>query len=69
MALARARQLAAGGQLHDALAALDLVRPTDAQKDDADKLRADIQRQLLALTPMPPAPASSDRDKNERRLP
>ncbi|HUK37429.1 MAG TPA: hypothetical protein VLV86_26110, partial [Vicinamibacterales bacterium] len=35
MALARARQLAAGGALHDALAALDLVRATDPQRSDA----------------------------------
>jgi hypothetical protein len=39
----------ATGHLHDALAALDLVRPTDVQKADADRLRADIQRQLIAL--------------------
>ena len=46
-ALARARALAAGGHLHDALAALDLVRAADPQKPDADRLRADIQRELL----------------------
>jgi tetratricopeptide (TPR) repeat protein len=49
MALARAESLAATGHLHDALAALDLVRPTDSQKADADRLRSDIQRQLIAL--------------------
>jgi hypothetical protein len=49
MALARARRLAAGGELHDALSALDLVRATDSQKTDADQLRAEIQRQLLRL--------------------
>ena len=68
MALARARTLAAGGHLSDALAALDLVRPTDAQRADADRLRADIQRQLLALVPAPP-PAPADREKGERRVP
>jgi tetratricopeptide (TPR) repeat protein len=47
MALARARALAAGGHLHDALSALDQVRATDPQKPDADRLRADIQRELL----------------------
>jgi hypothetical protein len=63
MALANARALAVSGRLHEALAALDRVRLTDPQKDEADRLRADIQRQLLALTPMPaPVPA-------ERRLP
>jgi hypothetical protein len=49
IALARAESLVATGHLHDALAALDLVRPTDVQKADADRLRADIQRQLIAL--------------------
>jgi tetratricopeptide (TPR) repeat protein len=48
-ALARARALAATGHYHDALAALDNVRPTDLQKPDADQLKADIQRQLVAL--------------------
>jgi tetratricopeptide (TPR) repeat protein len=69
MALSRARTLAAGGRLHDALTALDAVRPTDGQKEEADRLRADIQRQLLALTVMPPAPASPERDRADRRLP
>jgi hypothetical protein len=49
MALARARQLAAGGSLHDALSALNLVRATDPQRPDADQLRTEIQQQLLRL--------------------
>jgi tetratricopeptide (TPR) repeat protein len=49
MALARARQLAAGGALHDALTALDVVRTTDPQRSDAEQLRSEIQRQLLQL--------------------
>ncbi len=49
MALARARSFAAGGHLRDALRSLDLVRPTDPQKEDADRLRADIQRQIMVL--------------------
>ena len=49
MALARARRMAAGGELHDALSTLDLVRPTDPQRQDADQLRSEIQRQLLRL--------------------
>src|SRR5438309_2014514 len=49
-ALARATTLAAGGKLRDALTVLDLVRPTDAQKPAADRLRAEIQRQLLAVS-------------------
>jgi tetratricopeptide (TPR) repeat protein len=48
-ALARAGILAASGKLRDALAILDLVRPTDPQKPAADRLRAEIQRQLLAV--------------------
>jgi hypothetical protein len=48
-ALARAKTLAAGGALHDALSALDGVRATDPQKPDADRLRADLQRELLRL--------------------
>ena len=67
-ALLRARALAAGGHLRDALAALDAVRPTDPQQPDADRLRADIQRQLLALTPMPSGD-SPNREKGERRNP
>lgn len=62
LALARARSLAAGGRLHEALTTLDQVRATDPQKGDADRLRADIQRQLLALTSFPAGPA-------DRRLP
>jgi hypothetical protein len=49
LALARARRLMAGGHLHDALAALDGVRPTDVEKADADRVRARIQHQLLDL--------------------
>ncbi len=52
-ALARARALAASGHLHDALAALDEIRAADPGRPDADRLRGDIQRQLLAVTPLP----------------
>jgi cytochrome c-type biogenesis protein CcmH/NrfG len=52
-ALSKARGLAARGHLHEALTALDDVRFTDPQKADADRLRADIQRQLLAVTKLP----------------
>jgi len=68
VALARARTLAAAGHLNDALVALDLVRPTDPQRGDADRLRADIQRQLLALVP-PPQPGPAEREKGDRRVP
>jgi hypothetical protein len=55
--LSRARALAAGGHLRDALTLAESIRPTDPQKGDADRLRADIQRQLLGLTDVPLAPA------------
>ncbi|HEX3644969.1 MAG TPA: hypothetical protein VHT95_05135 [Vicinamibacterales bacterium] len=64
-ALLRARALAAGGRLRDAMTALDAVRPTDPEQPDADRLRADIQRQLLALTAVPAD--APDRQKDERR--
>lgn len=47
---ARARALAASGHLRDALALLDGIRPTDPLRPEADRLRADVQRQLLGLT-------------------
>ena len=49
-AIARARALAAGGRLHDALQALDRVRVTDPLRSEADRLRADIQQQLIAVS-------------------
>ncbi len=68
LALDRARGLAAGGHLHEALTALDDVRATDSQKPDADRLRGDIQKQLLALTAMPPSPSPPPAPP-DRRLP
>jgi tetratricopeptide (TPR) repeat protein len=67
-ALSRARALAASGHLRDALAALDAVRSTDAERADADRLRGDIQRQLLALTTLPTVPPPA-RGNTERRNP
>src|SRR5206468_1449350 len=49
LALERARSLAANGRIHEALAVLDGIRATDSQKGEADRLRADLQRQLLGL--------------------
>jgi len=66
--LGQARALAASGHLHDALTALESIRPTDPQKADAERLRGDIQRQLLALTPMP-APLPPEDEKAARRVP
>jgi hypothetical protein len=53
--LARARTLAAGGHLQDAVTLLDTIRPTDPEKPAADRLRTDIQRQLLALASIAPS--------------
>src|SRR5207248_10603771 len=68
--LVRARALMDGGHFHEALTALDTIRATDPQRADADRLRADIQRQLLALAHLPgdPAQALAAREKGERRV-
>jgi hypothetical protein len=56
-ALTRARALAASGRLRDALTTLDRIHATDPLKVDADRLRSDIQRQLLGLVDgHPPVP-------------
>jgi tetratricopeptide (TPR) repeat protein len=54
--LTRARALAADGHLRDALATLDRVQLSDPQKPDADRLRGELQLQLLALTSVPAQP-------------
>src|SRR3954471_21217098 len=67
-ALLHARALSTGGHLRDALTALDEVRPTDPQRPEADRLKGDIQRQLLALAPVP-SNSAPDAEKGERRNP
>jgi len=52
-ALDRARALFESGRVYDALRAVDLVRPTDPLRADADKLKAAIQRELLAFQTSP----------------
>jgi hypothetical protein len=47
--LAQARAMFAGGKLRDALRALDRVPIGDALRPDAERLRGEIQRQLLAV--------------------
>jgi tetratricopeptide (TPR) repeat protein len=66
--LARARTLAAGGHLREALAALNEIRATDPQKGESDRLRGDIQRQLLTLSSVVPV-APPDHVKGERPNP
>jgi tetratricopeptide (TPR) repeat protein len=51
MVVARARTLAAEGRLRDALRLLRRVGTADPSREDADRLRADIQRDLLAAVP------------------
>jgi hypothetical protein len=48
LALAQARALVARGHLHEALRAVDDIRIDDARRPEADTLRAEIQRALLA---------------------
>ena len=68
MTLSRARALAAGGHLRDAVSLLQSIRSTDPQKAEADRLSADMQRQLLALTTVPSAAAPAG-EKGDRRVP
>ena len=67
-ALARAHSLVSAGHLHDALAALDGVRPTDPERADADALRTSIQRQLLSLADGLPPPIP-DRKPGDQPVP
>ena len=53
-AMNRARALFDSGRLHDALRALELIRSVDPLRGDADKLKAVIQRELVA-DELPPA--------------
>ena len=55
----RARELFAGGKLRDALRALDRVPLGDALRPEAERLRADIQRELLAVAGAEASSASS----------
>jgi hypothetical protein len=55
----RANALFASGRLYDAIRAVDLVRPADPLRAEADKLKAAIQRELLAHAQMTPAPPST----------
>jgi hypothetical protein len=67
MALDLARTLVAGGRLRDALVVLERVRSTDPERADADRLRAEVQKQLIALAGVPTA--SNDREPNIPRQP
>ncbi len=56
-ALARAQGLYAAGQLQDALRTLDRIGTADVVRPDADRLRGEIQRGLLAAAGLPPGPS------------
>lgn len=61
-ALARARSLYADGRLRDALRALDRITPGDPAHLEGDRLRAEIQRDLLAAAGLSgPAPGQGGR--------
>jgi tetratricopeptide (TPR) repeat protein len=57
--MVQARALFVGGKLRDALRALDRVPVGDALRPDADRLRADIQRELLAVADAEASSASA----------
>ena len=54
-ALDRARALKESGHPYDALRTVELVRPTDPLRGEADKLKAAIQRELLTFQTSPGA--------------
>ncbi len=54
--LARARELQAGGRVREALAALGAVERGDARAAEADRLRAELQRAVLAAVESGPRP-------------
>ena len=56
--LTRARALYAGGHFHDALRSLERIDIADPFRPDADRLRGEIQRDLLATAEVAP-PAGS----------
>lgn len=58
IALGRARDLTEAGQLRQALAVLESVRATDAERPEAERMRAEIQQRLLGVAgTRPSAPA------------
>ena len=68
--LSRAQHLSSTGRLRDALTALDEIPVGDQLRPDADQLRAQIQRELLATTvaepfSVPPVAAPPREPRNE----
>jgi len=56
--LAQGRALFAGGKLRDAMRTLDRVPLGDSLRQEADRLRADIQRELLAVASAEASPSA-----------
>ncbi len=54
IAIARARSLYSDGHLRDALRALERIDSADAMRPEADRLRAEVQRALLAAATRSP---------------
>jgi tetratricopeptide (TPR) repeat protein len=68
VAVTSARGLVSSGDLRGALSALERVRPTDPQRGEADRLRADVQRQLIRrVSAGLPPPAADDSRVEPRR--
>lgn len=57
--LSQARSLFTSGKLRDALRALDRVPVGDARRPEAERIRADVQRELLAVAGAEASSASS----------
>jgi hypothetical protein len=58
LALSRARTQFSGGHAADALRTMAVIADSDPLHEEADRLRAEIQRTLLAAAPVPVAPPS-----------
>jgi hypothetical protein len=58
--MSRARELYAGGRLRDALRLIDEIDMADPLRGEADRLRGEIQRDLLATTVQTPPPAATE---------
>jgi hypothetical protein len=65
--LERARALYGEGHLRDALRALDAIGLADPLRADAERLRADVQRQLLAPAGVPPPRDAAAAEAEARR--
>jgi hypothetical protein len=50
----------ATGRLRDALTLLESIQSTDPERPEADRLRGEIQRQLIAIGPLPTSPVRTD---------